>query len=121
MCGDCVLIAPVKQPGGMVDVYLPRGTDWIDLNDGARIAGGTLLTQHVALDTLPHFGRVGYALPLGREVDRADAIDRAAPLDEVWVFGAQAVERRGFPQLRYASTNDALDVKCVGGVKRLFR
>jgi alpha-D-xyloside xylohydrolase len=118
MCGDCVLVAPVTRPGGIVDVYLPRGGDWIDLNDGARHAGGSLLRQQVALDALPHFGRVGYALPLGREVDRADAIDTSAPLDEVWLFGAQTVERRGFAQLRSTSGNGTLDVECVGGRRR---
>ena len=118
MCGDCVLVAPVTRPGGIVDVYLPRGGDWIDLNDGAPHAGGSLLRQRVALDALPHFGRVGYALPLGREVDRADAIDTSAPLDEVWLFGAQTVERRGFAQLRSTSENGTLDVECVGGRRR---
>ncbi|HXU66494.1 MAG TPA: TIM-barrel domain-containing protein [Casimicrobiaceae bacterium] len=120
LCGDCLLIAPVKRAGGTVDVYLPRGADWIDLNGGAHHAGGTLLRQQVALDTLPHFGRVGHALPLGREVDRADAIDVQAPLDEAWLFGAQAVERRGFAQLRYTSANGTLDVECEGGRTRLF-
>jgi alpha-D-xyloside xylohydrolase len=120
VCGDCVLVAPVKRPGGVVDVYLPRGDDWIDLNDGTRHAGGTLLRQRVGLDTLPHFGRVGHALPLGRDVDRADAIDARAPLSEVWLFGAQRVERHGFAQLRYVSTNGRLDVECVGAVARRF-
>jgi alpha-D-xyloside xylohydrolase len=120
LCGDCLLIAPVKRAGGAVDVYLPRGADWIDLTSGARHAGGTLMRQQVALDTLPHFGRVGYALPLGRDVDRADAIDVRAPLDEVWLFGAQTVERRGFAQLRYASRDGMLDVECEGGSTRAF-
>jgi len=120
LCGDCVLVAPVKRPGGVADIFLPKGSDWIDLNDHARHAGGTLLRQRVALDTLPHFGRVGYALPLGRDVDRADAIDERAPLAEVWLFGAQRVERRGFAQLRYTTTNDRLDVECIGGVARAF-
>jgi alpha-D-xyloside xylohydrolase len=120
LCGDCLLIAPVKQTGGTVDVCLPRGADWIDLNSGLRHAGGSLLRQQVALDTLPHFGRVGYALPLGREVDRADAIDVQAPLDEAWLFGAQTVERHGFAQLRYATTNGIVGVECEGGRTRVF-
>jgi alpha-D-xyloside xylohydrolase len=120
LCGDCVLVAPVPRSGGVVDVYLPRGGDWIDLNDGVRHAGGTLLRQRVALDTLPHFGRVGYALPLGRDVDRADAIDVGAPLSEVWLFGEQRVERHGFAQLRYASVKGRLEVDCLGGVTRAF-
>ena len=120
LCGDCLLIAPVKRAGGSVDIYLPRGGDWIDLDSGLRHAGGSLLRQQVALDTLPHFGRVGYALPLARAVDRADAIDAQAPLDEVWLFGAQTVERHGFAQLRYTSTNGTLNVECEGGCTRVF-
>jgi alpha-D-xyloside xylohydrolase len=120
MCGDCLLVAPVKRSGGTVDVYLPRGDDWIDLESGACHTGGALLRMQVPLDVLPHFGRVGYALPLGPPVERADAIDAAAPLDEVWLFGPQRVERSGFAQLRYTSHADALRVECEGGRTRAF-
>jgi alpha-D-xyloside xylohydrolase len=124
LCGDCLLIAPVIRHGGMVDVYLPRGADWIDVDDGSRYAGGTLLTRDVPLDTIPRFGRAGYALPLGRAVDRVDAIDASAPLEEVWVFGEPAVARPGFAQLRYATRDGTLEldargvtVRCLGGGK----
>jgi alpha-D-xyloside xylohydrolase len=115
LCGDCILVAPVKRPGGEVEVYLPRGDDWIDLDDGVRHAGGTLLRQTVALDTLPHFGRVGYVLPLGPVVDRADAMDLAAPLDEAWAFGEATVPRAGFAQLRFAARGACYDVELDGG------
>ncbi|MEO8537784.1 MAG: TIM-barrel domain-containing protein [Betaproteobacteria bacterium] len=101
LCGDCLLVAPVRRPGGRVTVYLPRGDDWVDLVNGEHHPGGTLLERTVPLGTLPHFGRVGYVLPLGRACDRADAIDSAAPLDEAWVFGTPRVPRRGFSQLRH--------------------
>ena len=120
LCGDCLLIAPVTRPGGIVDVYLPRGADWIDLDSGARHAGGSLLRQRVALDTLPRFGRVGHALPLGPELARAEAMNLAAPLDEVWLFGAPHVERSGFAQLRYRHRDGALDVQCPGVRVRRF-
>jgi len=120
LCGDCLLIAPVKGPGGAVDVYLPRGADWIELESGTRHAGGTLLRAQAPLDTLPYFGRVGYALPLGPPVARADDIDAAMPLDEVWLFGTQRVERRGFAQLHYAARDGALCVECAGGRTRVF-
>ena len=115
MCGDCLLVAPVKHPGGTVDVYLPRGEDWIDLNTGARYAGGTLQRQKVGLDTLPYFGRVGYVLPLGPEIDRADAMDAKAPLNEAWAFGAVTVARNGFAQLRCTSIDGHYRVECAGG------
>ncbi len=120
LCGDCLLIAPVKRPGGGVDVYLPRGDDWIDLDSGERHAGGTLLRTQVKLDTLPQFGRVGYALPLARQVRRADDIDWSAPLDEVWLFGPETVERRGFGQLRYGRQDERLHVECMGGRTRVL-
>jgi alpha-glucosidase (family GH31 glycosyl hydrolase) len=115
MCGDCLLVAPVTRAGSRGDVYLPRGNDWIDLASGVRHCGGEVLSRMESLDTLPHFGRVGYALPLGHEVRRADDIDRSAPLDEVWLFGEQSVERRGFAQLRYMHHDGVLRVSCAGG------
>jgi alpha-D-xyloside xylohydrolase len=120
LCGDCLLIAPVKRPGGAVDVYLPRGADWISPESGACHAGGTLLRVQVPLDTLPYFGRVGYALPLGPPVTRADDIDATSPLDEAWLFGAQQAQRRGFAQLRYALRDGALGLECAGGRTRVF-
>jgi alpha-glucosidase (family GH31 glycosyl hydrolase) len=101
-------------------VYLPRGNDWIDLDTGVRHAGGTLLSRRVDLATLPHFGRVGYVLPLGRAIDRVDAMNVAAPLDEVWAFGPVAHERRGFTQLRHTMEDGTLDVHCDAGTVRRF-
>ena len=120
MCGDCLLIAPVTRPGGAVSVYLPRGDDWIDIDTGLRHAGGSVLKRRASLDTLPHYGRVGYALPLGPPIDRADRMRQDAPLDEVWMFGAPIVERRGFSQLRYSSHAGQRDLGCAGGIVRRF-
>ena len=120
MCGDCLLIAPVKRPGGTVDVYLPRGNDWIDLDTGVRHAGGTLLSRRVDLATLPHFGRVGYVLPLGPAIDRVDAMNVAAPLDEVWAFGPVAHERRGFTQLGGRARWRRRAAYCDAGTVRRF-
>jgi alpha-glucosidase (family GH31 glycosyl hydrolase) len=115
LCGDCILVAPVKRPGGSVEVYLPRGDDWIDLDTGARHAGGALLQETVALDRLPHFGRVGHVLPLGPVIDRADAMDPAAPLDEAWAFGEVTVPRTGFTQLRFHARGERYDGELEGG------
>jgi len=118
MCGDCLLIAPVKRPGGAVDLYLPRGDDWIDLNTGARYAGGTMQRQEVGLDRLPWFGRVGHVLPLGPVIDRADAMNVAAPLNEAWAFGATEVAREGLPQLRFTLADGRYRVDLAGGTVR---
>ena len=115
-----VLVAPVKRPGGVVDVYLPRSSDWIELNTGARYPGGALMRHTVGLDTMPYFGRVGYVLPLGPEIDRADAMNRAAPLDEVWLFGAATVPRNGFSQLRCIPMDGAYRIELTDGKVRRF-
>jgi alpha-D-xyloside xylohydrolase len=120
LCGDCVLVAPVRAPGGEVDVYLPRGDDWIDLDSGERHAGGQMLHRRVPLDTLPHFGRAGYVLPLGRAIDRVDAMNMDAPLDEAWVFGPPRVPRTGFAQLRWSSSAEGFHVELAGGAVRQF-
>jgi alpha-D-xyloside xylohydrolase len=120
LCGDCLLIAPVKRPGGAVDVYLPRGDDWIDLNTGVQHAGGTFLSLRVDVATLPHFGRIGYVLPLGPEIDRVDAMNEAAPLNEAWMFGNVMHERHGFAQLDYVSEDGKLGVRCKAGMVRRF-
>ncbi|MGE5105290.1 MAG: alpha-xylosidase [Betaproteobacteria bacterium] len=120
LCGDCLLVAPVRAPGGDVDVYLPAGDEWIDLDSGEQYAGGQILHRHVGLETLPHFGRVGYVLPLGRQVDRVDAIRPQAPLDEAWVFGTPRVPRAGFAQLRCSPQGTAFRVELAGGVVRQF-
>lgn len=120
LCGDCLLIAPVRRSGGRVEVYLPRGDDWIDLNDNTRHPGGTTLAMQVPLDTLPHFGRAGYVLPLGRELDRADAMNVEAPLDEVWVFGTPRVPRRGFAQLHPLHGEPGVRIHLRGGTVRQF-
>ena len=111
---------PVKRPGGAIDVYLPRGDDWIDLDTGVRHAGGTLLALHVDIATIPHFGRVGYILPLGPEIDRVDAMNEAQPLDEAWVFGDAMHQRQGFAQLEHLREGDKLRVRCNAGAVREF-
>ena len=120
LCGDCLLIAPVKRPGGAVDVYLPRGDDWIDLNTGAQHAGGTFLSLRVDVATLPHFGRIGYVLPLGPEIDRVDAMNEAAPLNEAWMFGNVMHARHGFAQLDHMSEDGNPSVRCKAGMVRRF-
>ena len=49
-----------------------------------------------------------------------DDIDTAAPLDEVWLFGEQRVERRGFSQIRYTTRDGVPGVECIGARTRVF-
>ena len=54
----------------------------------------------VQLRWFPAFGREGHALPLGRAVQHTGEIDAANPLEQLWVFGAQANSLDGFTQAR---------------------
>jgi alpha-D-xyloside xylohydrolase len=97
MCGDALLVAPIVSAGGEVDVALPPGA-WYDLATRQRIAGRQVIRYRAALERFPVFGREGFALPLGPAVQSTAAIDRARPLDALWVFGKPTQPLPGFAQ-----------------------
>ncbi len=87
LLGPALLVAPVMGPGGRLEVYLPEGAAWWDLNTGWRYEGGTRLAMAPGLDTLPVFGREGHMLCLGPVAQHTGEINSARILDEVWMFG----------------------------------
>jgi len=105
LCGESVLVAPIVQPGGEVDIALPPGA-WYDLNTRARYAGRQVIRYRAGLDQFPAFGREGHALPLGRAVQHTGEIDNANPLEQLWVFGEQANSLDGFTQARIEADGD---------------
>ena len=87
MLGPSLLVAPIIQPGGHVDVYLPKGT-WKSIWDGMQFEGGQVVTlDNVPLDRMPVFGRGGYWLPLGPVVQNIDELNGEPVIEEVWMFG----------------------------------
>ncbi len=97
MCGDTLLVAPVIQPGGEVEVALPPGA-WYDLISRQRFPGQRVLRYKAGLDQFPVFGREGYALPMGFAVQHTGEIDAAKPLEQLWVFGRPTRPFHGFLQ-----------------------
>ena len=97
MCGDALLVAPVIQPGGEVEVALPPGA-WYDLISRQRFPGQRVLRYKAGLDQFPVFGREGYALPMGFAVQHTGEIDAAKPLEQLWVFGRPTRPLHGFLQ-----------------------
>lgn len=87
LLGPALLVAPVLQPGGTTQVYLPEGEAWWDLNTGWRYEGGAAWTIEVGLDSLPVFGREGHMLCLGPTAQHTGEFNSARILDEVWMFG----------------------------------
>ncbi|MEP7183164.1 MAG: alpha-xylosidase [Betaproteobacteria bacterium] len=116
MCGDALLVAPIIAAGGEVEIALPPGA-WYDLNSRQRISGQRVLRYKAALDQFPAFGREGYALPLGAAVQHTGEIDRARPLEQLWVFGKPVHPLAGFVQARIAAGDDgALALFAAPGV-----
>ncbi|HLU02493.1 MAG TPA: glycoside hydrolase family 31 protein [Advenella sp.] len=87
MLGPALLVAPVLQPGSSVNVYLPEGDAWWDLNLNQRYEGGQVLTVECGLDSVPVFGREGHMLCLGPVLRHMGEFNSARILDEVWMFG----------------------------------
>ncbi|HSC98435.1 MAG TPA: TIM-barrel domain-containing protein [Casimicrobiaceae bacterium] len=105
MCGDALLVAPIVQDGGEVEIALPPG-GWFDLNSKRHFVGRQVLRYRAKLDHFPVFGREGRALPLGRGVQHTGEIDAAAPLEALWVFGKPAATLDGFAQAAIAADED---------------
>ncbi len=87
LLGPALLVAPVTQPGNSVQVYLPHGDAWWDLNTGHRYEGGTTWTVSCELNQFPVFGREGHMLCLGPVAQNTGEFNSARILDEVWMFG----------------------------------
>jgi len=87
LLGPALLIAPPIGPGEDVQVYLPRGEAWWDLNTGWRYEGGTTWTLRCGPGQFPVFGREGHMLCLGPQAQHTRDINTARLLDEVWMFG----------------------------------
>ncbi len=63
-CGDDLLVAPVLNPEGVRNVYLPRG-QWVDLWSGEKIEGPVMLKKVPSpLHRIPVFARHGASIPV---------------------------------------------------------
>ncbi len=91
LLGPALLVAPVLNDDGEVEVYLPAG-EWQDLWSGQVYTGPQVLQQRVPLEQLPLFGRVGMTLPLGPETEYSDALPVPTPITETLRFGVDAAK-----------------------------
>lgn len=86
LLGPALLVAPVMRPGGVTEVYLPKGDAWWDLNTGWRYEGGT------PLDGASGPGHAAGVRSRGPHVvpgacSHTGEINSARILEEVWMFG----------------------------------
>ena len=62
MFGGDLLVAPVMEKGALKrNVYLPAGTDWVNVWTKERFAGGQTVSADAPLDVIPVFCRQGAA------------------------------------------------------------
>jgi alpha-D-xyloside xylohydrolase len=71
MLGPDLLVAPVFNAEGEVDVYLPAGT-WTDWWTGRVVEGGGWRRERHGFDSLPLYVRGGAVVPIGARTDRPD-------------------------------------------------
>jgi alpha-D-xyloside xylohydrolase len=67
LLGDHLLIAPVMNSDGVVDVYLPEG-EWVDYWTGKSYPGNQTLHLDVELNMMPVFVEAGSVVPQGEPV-----------------------------------------------------
>jgi alpha-D-xyloside xylohydrolase len=53
------------------EVYLPKGTDWIDFWTGEKISGGQKVSKEAPIDIIPLYVKAGSIIPMGPEVQYA--------------------------------------------------
>ncbi|MGW6131768.1 alpha-xylosidase [Cellulomonas sp. NPDC055163] len=71
MLGDSLLVAPVFNAEGDVEVYVPEGT-WTHLLTGETVTGPRWVRERHGYDSLPLLVRPGTVLPVGARTDRPD-------------------------------------------------
>lgn len=71
MLGEALLVAPVMDPGGCVDYFLPEGR-WIDFLTGEQKPGGRWLRETYGFRGLPLLARENTVIPVGAVDSRPD-------------------------------------------------
>jgi alpha-glucosidase (family GH31 glycosyl hydrolase) len=117
MLGPDLLVAPMFEPSGSREIYLPAG-GWFDYWTDRRFDGARWITYEAELETLPLFARAGAIIPMGPELQYANerawdplSFD-AYPADDAVTEMELADEYR---QLRFMMTVDREHVRLEGG------
>ena len=69
--GPDLLVAPMFEPRGRRDIYLPAG-GWYNFWTDHRFDGASWIRYDVELETLPLFVRAGAVIPMGPELQYTD-------------------------------------------------
>ena len=73
MLGDAFLVAPVYADLSSMEIYLPKGSDWIDYWNHQVYTGGTIINYDTSdAEKLPLFVRAGSIIPMRAEANWID-------------------------------------------------
>ncbi|UAY50854.1 glycoside hydrolase family 31 protein [Ferruginibacter albus] len=73
MYGPAFLAAPVTDSGMRSrDVYLPKGTEWIDFWSGEKLGGGQTIHAAAPVERIPVYVHAGSIVPLGPAMQYVD-------------------------------------------------
>ncbi len=73
MLGDNILVAPVYGDFNSMEIYLPRGNDWIDFNTKAVYKDGGIITYNTSdINTMPIFLKAGAIIPMRQQSNWID-------------------------------------------------
>lgn len=124
--GPSLLVTPVTQfKARSRDVYLPAGTDWFNLDTGARARGGQTVKTDAPAEVIPVYVRAGSIVPTGPVMQYTDE-KPDAPLTILVYPGANgsfslyeddgrshAFEKGGFSRIPFAY-DDATGTLTIG-------
>ncbi|MBN1892970.1 DUF5110 domain-containing protein [bacterium] len=68
--GDTLRVEDYSQIGNS-EIYLPKGTGWIDFWTGEKVGGGQRIRKETPVDIMPLYVKAGSILPLGPNVQYA--------------------------------------------------
>ena len=72
MLGDSLLVAPIFNPEGIGEFYLPEGSRWTNYLDGEELEGGRWYRRKYDYFHMPLFVKNGTILPVGSNDQRPD-------------------------------------------------
>jgi alpha-D-xyloside xylohydrolase len=120
MFGPSLLVAPVIEPGGKRDVYMPEGV-WFDYWTGEVHEGPKNLRVQAPLDILPLYVLGGAIIPRTQRGRRIPE-ERLDPLViEVWPHGrsqAKLYEDEGVTEFRCDQGKDGISLEWSGPLPR---
>jgi alpha-D-xyloside xylohydrolase len=117
LLGPDLLVAPMFEPRGRRDIYLPAG-GWYDFWTDTRFDGPRWIAYEAELETLPLFVRAGAVIPMGPDLQYADERSWDPLRFEVYpgIEGVTEIEvSDDHRQLHFTMTVDSHHLRLEGG------